>query len=310
VDDYVDGNDEMRRLTRPGDDEGLVMVITALALVGMCIVVALVVDIGAKASAHRAAQNSADAAALAVATDCAKGLACAGTPIGSYLVAGSTASTPLVDMGAKTVTVHAQKTAPYTFANVIGISSGTGHGTAVAKWGAIGAANTIPLTIANCEFSMALLNGTTDVVLYMNDPSPHSGCGGSPPGGFGWLSQSGCSVASTANGSYLGSNGVSSHGGEGCVIPLLGKEVLVPIFGGFVGNGSQATYTMVGYAAFKLTGYSFNGTDYGGTLGKKCPLDKTRGNYCIEGDFVRFSTQQGTIGSGTDFGAYTVNLIG
>ena len=36
----------------------------------------------------------------------------------------------------------------------------------------------------------------------------------------------------------------------------------------------------------------------------------TRGKYCIAGDFVRFSTQQGTIGSGDDFGSYTVNLVG
>jgi hypothetical protein len=200
-------------------------------------------------------------------------------------------------------------TVRFLFAPVIGGGSGkTVSRTAKARWGTVGSGATIPLTISQCEFSLARLDGTADIVLYM-DSGPSCGLSGSPPGGFGWLSESGCASSITANSTIAGTTGVSSHGGEACVIQNLNQQILVPIYNAFSGSGSNATYTVAGFATFMLTGYSFNGTDFGGTLGKKCP-DQSRGKYCIAGDFVRYSTQQGTIGPGQDFGSNIVNLVG
>jgi hypothetical protein len=42
-------------------------------------------------------------------------------------------------------------------------------------------------------------------------------------------------------------------------------------------------------------------------LGKKCP-DETRGKYCLQGDFIAFTTEQGSPGPSTDFGAKVVYL--
>ena len=70
----------------------------------------------------------------------------------------------------------------------------------------------------------------------------------------------------------------------------------------------QGPYPILGFAAFKITGYSFNGNNYGGTLGKKCPEDKDRGKYCLQGDFIKFTTTQGTPGGSTNFGLTTVYL--
>jgi hypothetical protein len=294
----------MRRLTRR-DESGVATIFVVLAMVALLGAAAFAVDVGALVAATRSAQNSADASALAAATDCARGAACP-SDIAGYLKPGQTAPPPTI--GANTATATVSKVVGFTFGPLIGVNSATAHRSATAQWGTLGGASTIPLIISQCEFDLALLDGTTDIILYLGDPSPHRGCTGSPPGGFAWLSQSGCSVATTEGGQVVGSVGVSSHGGEGCVIPLLGQEVLVPIFSGYSGSGSNATYTVAGYAAFKLTGYSFNGTDYSG-LPKKCPDDKTRGNYCIQGDFVRYTTQQGTPGGSTDFGVYFVDLI-
>jgi hypothetical protein len=295
----------MRRLTR--DDSGIASIFVILIMVVLLGATAIALDGGAVIVGKRSVQNSADAAALAAATDCGRGAACPPS-VTSYLRTGETTPGAAINSGAHTATVTVSKVINFTFAPVIGMDSGTVNRSATAQWGTIGGASTIPIIISQCEFDQALLNGTTDVILYMGDPSPHRGCTGSPPGGFAWLTQSGCSVPTTAGGQVAGSTGASSHGGESCVFPLLGKEVLIPMFSGYSGTGSNATYTIAGYAAFKLTGYSFNGNDYSG-LPKKCPDDTTRGTYCIQGDFVRFTTQQGTPGGSTDFGAYFVNLI-
>jgi hypothetical protein len=73
---------------------------------------------------------------------------------------------------------------------------------------------------------------------------------------------------------------------------------------GCKGNGD---YPVLGFAVLHITGYSFNGTNNAGTLGKKCP-DESRGKYCIKGDFIRFVTSQGTPGPSTDFGTLQVYL--
>ncbi len=39
----------------------------------------------------------------------------------------------------------------------------------------------------------------------------------------------------------------------------------------------------------------------------QCP-DRTRGRYCIRGDFIRFVTSIGTPGPSTDFGLFQVAL--
>ena len=71
----------------------------------------------------------------------------------------------------------------------------------------------------------------------------------------------------------------------------------------------KGPYPILGFAMFRVTGYSFNGSFAGGGMGKKCPDDKNRGKYCLRGDFVRFVTSQGTPGPSTDFGVLQVFLI-
>jgi hypothetical protein len=298
----------MRRVAR-NDDTGVASLVVVLAMVLILGVTAVALDGGAAIAAKRSVQNSADAAALAVATDCARKAACPSSTA-TYLRSGETADTPVIDSGAGTVTVTVSKVVDFNFAPIIGLSNGTVHRSATAKWGTLGSADTIPITISNCEFSQALLDGTTNIILYLDDPKPQSGCS-SLPGGFSQLRTD--SQCVTSGGTTVdGDPGGDLQKVVPCITPLP-HDVLVPMYDAAAcqaaGCNGHGPYTILGYAMFHVVGYSFNGNNYGGTLGKTCPQQGQRGKYCIQGDFIRFVTSQGTPGPSTDFGVVQVSLI-
>ena len=173
----------------------------------------------------------------------------------------------------------------------------------------------MPIVISNCEFSQALLAGTNDITIYLDDPKPQSGCS-SLPGGFSQLqSSSDCAVQISAGGTAPGKPGGDLQKQIPCITnstgPALPHNVLIPMYDAAgcqaAGCKGKGPYPILGFAVFVVTGYSFNGNNYDGTLGKKCP-DQSRGKYCISGDFKRFTPSQGTPGPSTDFGAYLVYL--
>jgi hypothetical protein len=191
--------------------------------------------------------------------------------------------------------------------------------TATAKWGPIASSNVLPITIASCEFSQALLDGTADITLYLDDPKPQSGCS-SLPGGFSQL-QSGdaaCSIEVDANGYVAGKPGGDLKKKVPCITPLP-MDVLVPIYD--VASVSRANhdngqgpYPILGYAMFHITGYSFNGNANAGTLGRDCParpaIPGADPKYCIRGDFVRMLAPGDTMpGPSQDFGVTKAYLI-
>ena len=298
----------MRRLDRH-DDSGIASLFFVLAMVLILGVTAVALDGGAAIAAKRSVQNSADASALAVATDCARGAACPSS-VATYLRTGETAAAPAVNTGAGTVTVTVSKTVNFNFAPIIGLNNGTVHRSATAKWSTIGSASTLPITISNCEFSQALLDGTTDIVLYLDDPKPQSGCS-SLPGGFSEIQTTGPCATSGAN-PIPGDPGADLQKIVPCITPLP-QDVLVPMYDAAAclaaGCNGKGPYKILGYAMFHVTGYSFNGNNWGGTLGKNCPQQGVRGRFCLEGDFIRFVTSQGTPGPSTNFGVVQVSLI-
>ena len=296
----------MRRLNEiDRDDRGGATVLVIITMTFMLIGAAFAIDVGQYVVAARSAQNTADATVLAVATDCAL----TGAPIvdySPYRKAGQTITAPSCGTGVATITA-AQ--------DVGGLlrqqSAGNVDRSATAAWGTLGSVSVLPLVISNCEFSQALLDGTVDITLYLDDTKPQTGCS-SLPGGFSGLDSSeDCAVEVASDGTASGQPGVGQLGKIVVCFAPLPKELLVPIYdsaacqsAGCKGNGQ---YPILGFAAFRFSGYSFNGNNFGGTLAKKCP-DETRGKYCIRGDFVRFTTQQGSPGSGTNFGVTQVYL--
>ena len=174
----------------------------------------------------------------------------------------------------------------------------------------------MPLTIASCEFSQALLDGTTDIIIYLDDPKPQSGCS-SLPGGFAQLVNDNCAVSVSASGTVAGDPGGDVQKQVPCITnptsPSLPHDILVPIYDSVAcqaaGCKGHGPYSILGFAMFHVTSYSFNGNNFAGSLGNKCPDQGNRGKYCIKGDFIRFVTSQGTPGTSTDFGVAQVYLF-
>jgi Flp pilus assembly protein TadG len=289
------------------DDSGAATIFVVMAMLSILIGAGFAIDVGQYVVSARSAQNTADATALAVATDCVNN----GSPIADYSPyrkPGQTTNAPVC--GANETTITTTKTVGGLFLKQ---TAGDVNRSATAKWGSLSAAATLPIVISDCEFDEARLNGDIDIIIYLDDTKPQSGCS-SLPGGFSGLDGDGCSVPISADGTAPGQPGVGVLGkviSDGCITPLP-REVLFPMYdsvaceaSGCKGNGQ---YPIVGFATFRITGYSFNGVNYDGTLDKKCPDGQDRGRYCIQGDFIRFTTSNGTSGSSTDFGTSQIYL--
>ena len=205
----------MQRLMR--DESGAVLVYVAFLLVVLIGMGAIAVDAGALYQEHRELQNGADAAALAVAEDCASGdtiTACGGI-YGNWdttaeLYADSNAEDDTsevevtVDWAAQRVTADAitmQGTNPpgqltVWFARVFGIQTGNGQASAEVIWGhpQMGSLNTLPITISECEYDAAVAEqggliadppptGIEERVLLFHNSAAGGGGGGTADAG-------------------------------------------------------------------------------------------------------------------------------
>lgn len=308
----------MRRLTlrRRADERGAVIVVmVAFALVAV-IIAALVVDVGAMQDERRQLQNGADAAALAVAQACGATGTCpaAGTRMsvaqsladGNALDATSTVEYVQVDEALKKVTVRLSTRArdgktvlPYFFGQAFTGSDGkTLHAKATATWAGLKRATVIPLTISLCEFNKATLTNTvfnvqTKIVFHKDATSCASGTSGTDlPGGYGWVADNhdgnpdDCDVTPTIGDLLQDDTGLPGTPHSCNLTSLLGKDVLVPIYNGLTGTGTNGVYRIYGFGQFHLTGYFFANSDKGTTGGAPYPCKQPE--TCLGGYFVKF----------------------
>lgn len=196
----------MQRLKRSfGDDRGVVAVLVALLMVPLLGFVAISVDVAATHAERQQLQNGADAAALAIAQDCARSSSefeCAETPESTaqgFAEANKNdgnadarlQSVPTPSSGR--VTVITEGVRDHWFAPVLGIDSTEIRTTSSAGWGSPSAGTArLPLVFSWCEF-MAQTNdgeisGTEERTIFLSKKSG-TGCHGSSglavPGGFG-----------------------------------------------------------------------------------------------------------------------------
>jgi hypothetical protein len=299
----------MRRMTElDRHDRGSATIFVILAMVAVLVGAAFAIDVGQYVVAARSAQNTADATVLAVATDCAY----TGAPIADYSPyrkPGQTISAPTCGSGEATITATKE-----VGGLLLKQSAGDVDRSATAKWGTLSGASTLPIVISDCEFTQAGSVGDVDIVVYLDDPKPQSGCS-SLPGGFSQLDGDGCSVPIDAHSMAPGKPGGDLQKVVPCITnpspPELPHEVLIPIYNAAAcqaaGCNGQGPYLIDGFATFLVTGYSFNGNNYAGTLGKQCP-DKDRGRYCLRGGYLKFAESNGTPGPSTDFGTFQIYL--
>ncbi|WP_051515445.1 pilus assembly protein TadG-related protein [Candidatus Blastococcus massiliensis] len=270
----------MRRLTfrgwraRARDERGAVGVMVALMLVPLLGCAAIAIDVSALRSEQQQLRNGADAAALAIATDCAwNPSTCGGdtAATASSLVVrnagqvGATTPTSTVavapaDPFGQTVTVTATARQNHWFAPVLGHDSSTVAATSTAAWSGMSRATAqLPLAIARCEYDK---HRTRPAV---NMEASNSGCTGDGQTTlrFVWLNTDSGSVCRTTT--QVGAQVTRSSAGatrmpNACegkadhLFGLAGKTVLLPVIEAV--GGVDRVY---GFAAFHVSGYDLGG---------------------------------------------------
>jgi len=150
------------------EDRGASMVLTAISLVFLIGFAGLAVDVGALYAERTELQKGAEAAALAIAEDCAHGTRPCDVPTATataedYIAANATDLAGALDsldldLTAQEVTViDATERSdggsiflPF-FAQVIGWEGMTVKAQAIARWGTLGSHNTVPITVSMCD---------------------------------------------------------------------------------------------------------------------------------------------------------------
>lgn len=116
-------------------------------------------------------------------------------------------------------------------------------------------------------------------------------CGSSAPGNFEWLTNSGCSAAIDSDGTFGGDTGANAPDCEELFTNsrATGEPIYLPVFSAKTLSGSNATYTLAGFAAFVVTGWdlntgagTWNNKTLPSTIGEALnqPAGSDRGHYC------------------------------
>jgi hypothetical protein len=169
----------------------------------------------------------------------------------------------------------------------------------------------LPVTIAECEWDAVAAEVITKLTFHSG--SEHdttcSHDGQDYPGGFGFLDGgTDCSVTVSA-GEVGGDNGNDPP--DACTAAQLeavfdaGKPVAIPIYVAVEGSGTNAVYTISGFAAFEIVAYSMNhGPSWAAGL-----LPCSPGEVCIWGRFTGEVFSTGTFDpDASDYRTYVVSL--
>lgn len=289
------------------DQRGAVAIMMAFLMVALIGFAAISIDVAGMWSERQRLQTGADAAALAIAQDCARGNC--GTPsqtatdlaVANYGggkdsdTVAAAVLTPSVTPQTGTVTVQATSTSHHLFAPVLGHQSAQITAQATARWGAPSSGIAVlPLTFSYCEWLAQTGGGQPSTAVERTirfTKSSGTTCTNPSnlvvPGGFGWVTPNGgpCATSSAIGDTLTSDTGASVPGTctDSYFIGLQNQVVLLPIFDQAGGTGTGAWYHIYAYAAFKITGYSAPGvTSWNGCGGGSQGA-------CLKGYFVSFA---------------------
>ncbi|WP_024475598.1 Tad domain-containing protein [Arthrobacter sp. CAL618] len=255
----------MRRLKDEAD--GAIAVMTALLMVLVLGMTALVVDVGMLYFERAQLQNGADAGALAIAQECAYQDLCDPTLAASTATtlasanANDSRAAATVDLSAtntvvvttSTITSTGEPAVQHWFAPILGIDSTEVGASATASWGSPSKATVFPFTAPKCLFDQT----PSDVEIWITVTSNCTGSDGkSLPGAFGWLDtldKKSCTASVDVDEIIAGDPGKS--GPQNCDID--GKTIMLPVYVEKSGNGSKVEYIIDGFAAFYVTKHSW-----------------------------------------------------
>ncbi len=332
-----------QRSSPQGDPErGAASVLVAFLLVALLGFAALAVDVGALYWEKTQLQSGADAAALAIATDCAAGACGPVAATGQFFAdsnandssSGATVTRPTansvrVETNARDAGSGEDRFSLF-FARALGFESTPVTAVAEAAWGPPARESTFPWTVSDCVFRQFLspsqraeLEATqnftgdplsTPVLLRFDTGTIYPGCGDHNlyrPGGFGWLEPTGtgCSAVVNTGGNVDGRPGNNYPNTSDCrdmLATLMGEPALIPLFDSTSGNGRNTVYHLIGFAAFELTAFKLEG----GVESNPLPANCERDCRAIEGRFTRFVALDGLPAApgSPNYGASIVNL--
>lgn len=334
-----------RRIRR--DERGVTVAFLALLVTVIVIIAGLVVDVGALQAERRELQNGADAAALALAQECAKGAALAACYADEMAeavgLAGANAndSQSSVDSivhgfhpvtGAHTVTVDTSTSSasgtilPYSFAQVFTGNDGqTVRATATAAWGPLAEGVVPALAMSYCDWWILTLGGTDytlDPFFQSDYRAGISDCAGEPGypagvetrGGFTWLagSNTACEVEVAVGQTYTAFDDPGFDPPIACnLMEFLNRpDLLVGIYDLRDDSFSPPRFRIGGLAAFEITRYQFLPGQRHDQDGRACPPGLGPANHCIDGHFRELDNVPGLPGgAGGDFGVRAVSLV-
>ncbi|WP_411720422.1 pilus assembly protein TadG-related protein [Mycetocola sp.] len=313
------------------EERGSTAVLVGILLVPLIGFLAIAIDVGALYAERAQLQNGADAAALAVANDCAIDGTCDGGTARAQTFANGNANDAAANIASLTYptansvrvvtsTREAGTGAPtmqHPFAAVLGNETSTVHAEATAEWGSPESSTVVlPLAISLCDFRPSL-DGSLQLIRY-DERRPGETCAGpegSPiPGGFAWIDRIEGECAGIVD---LDTASLPSDPGADFPIvcrPILsrleGATIVVPIFdGATITRGGDASYHYYGFAAFMITGWKFGG---GPAVTNLDPAAPTCTGDCrgIQGRFVEWVSPDaaGTTIGGPDLGLSIVRL--
>jgi Flp pilus assembly protein TadG len=305
-------------------DRGAVSITVALLSVVLIGFAAIAVDVAALWADRQQLQTGADAAAIAVAQDCAAG-SCGDADATAQSLAvvnknDGEATAQILDLTPTSVTVQTTGVRDHWFASVLGVDESSVAASATVGWGPpSGGTAVLPVTFSWCEFLAqtggGLPSDTTEHTIFFTKSSETSCTGPSGnmvPGGFGWLTVNAdsCQTRSSMDEVMVSDPGESVP--SGCTTAdfeeVQDRIVLLPLYDESGDTGSNAWYRLYGYAAFRVTGYHFVG-QYSWSAEGDC-----KGNVrCIQGYFTQFVAlgDAFTYGAGAPgLGATVVKLTG
>lgn len=200
---------------------------------------------------------------------------------------------------------------------------------AQAAWGGPTSANTVAFAISACSWDSWTTKGTNfapappttpassyDHQINLANLGNKTGCTGEPSGSdgagaFGWaLDQTGTCGIFTNTATFPAATGASA--GSTCQTALSAarasrKPIFLPVYTTYTGTGSNVVFTLKGFAAFVVTGYSlpgFSASDWLKSANNTCSYK------CIDGYFTKALIPGASSEGGTYLGAAAVGLSG
>jgi Flp pilus assembly protein TadG len=264
------------------NERGQALVLTAVAMVMVCGMAALVLDVGNWFRDKRRLQGTADAAALAGAQALPNDASGAKNQALNYAnqnggdVAGANIVITSVYQANDTIAVKAQRNDPGIFSRVIGTTSADITASAKARVGPPAQALAVAPMVVFCGHSL-IQNCNNNHTPEFNVPTTMDYDPMGAPGAFGMLNLDGENGAigssteaawiSKGFDKYLGLGKYKSDPGakfesnnvESALDGRIGTVLLFPVFKTLTGTGQNAEYDIIGWIGFHLTSYDVHG---------------------------------------------------